>query len=47
MERLGRSDLADRCLFKMRAGYVTGGWRALLAPLGLIVSRREVGVEYA
>ncbi|MBN1137159.1 MAG: hypothetical protein JXM73_11270 [Anaerolineae bacterium] len=41
MDRLGRGDLADRCLFKMRACYVVAGWRASWTPLRLIVTRKE------
>lgn len=35
IERLGRGDLADRCLFQMRATYVVRGGQAFLAPVGL------------
>jgi hypothetical protein len=41
MERLGRGGLADRCHFKMRAGYVVGGWQALWTPVGMMVARRQ------
>nr|MBC7245834.1 hypothetical protein [Chloroflexota bacterium] len=41
MERLGRGDLADRCLHRMRAGYVVSGWQALWAPVGVAVARRK------
>jgi hypothetical protein len=41
MERLGRGDLADRCLFKMRAEYVVSGWQAFWVPVGLAVARTK------
>ncbi|MGC8786378.1 MAG: hypothetical protein ACP5Q1_03015 [Anaerolineae bacterium] len=41
MERLGRGDSADRCLFQMRATYAVRGWQALLAPVGLTCARRQ------
>jgi hypothetical protein len=41
MERLGRGDLADRCLFKMRAEYVVRGRQAMWAPVSVtLVSKR-------
>jgi len=45
MERLGRSDLADRCLFQMRAEYVVSGWQALLVPVGVIVAKRRLTAD--
>ncbi len=40
MAQLGRYDWADRCHFRMRAGYVVTGWESLLAPVVLAVARR-------
>jgi hypothetical protein len=36
---MGRDDLADRCLFRMRATYVASAWHALLAPVGMGVMK--------
>jgi hypothetical protein len=41
MERLGRGDLADRCLFKMRAGYVVNHWQAMWTPVSVIFARKQ------
>lgn len=41
MERLGRSDLADRCLFKMRAVYVVSGRQAMWTPVSVILTRKR------
>ncbi len=41
LERLGRPDLADRALFRMRADYATEGWRVAFAPLAVVVARSE------
>ncbi|MBN1954927.1 MAG: hypothetical protein JW900_07735 [Anaerolineae bacterium] len=38
---IGRHDLADRCLFRMRANYVAVGKSATLAPVGVITARKE------
>jgi len=35
MECLGRGDLADRCLFRMRAGYSVSGGQTLWVPVGV------------
>lgn len=43
MEFLGRSDLADRCLLRMRATYVVQGWQAFLAPVGVIWAQWREG----
>jgi hypothetical protein len=42
LERCGRSDLADRCRFRMRGEYVVTGWQAEWSPLGVLVARKEV-----
>jgi hypothetical protein len=39
-QRLGRPDVADRCHFKMRAEYVTRGWRAAFSPVCVIIARK-------
>jgi hypothetical protein len=44
MEQLGRGDLADRCLFRMRATYVVQGWQAFLVPVSLAWAQRRVGI---
>ncbi len=36
---LGRGDLADRCLFQMRAAYVSRGWPALVTPVRMVVAK--------
>lgn len=41
LERCGRSDLADRCRFRMRGEYVVTGWQAEWSPLGVLVARKE------
>ncbi|MGA9349014.1 MAG: hypothetical protein WBW48_09445 [Anaerolineae bacterium] len=41
MGRLSLGDLADRCLFKMRAEYVVSGGQALRVPVGVAVARRK------
>jgi hypothetical protein len=42
---LGRPDLADRFLFRMRAAYVTGRSLALVAPVGVIMARRRTTAD--
>jgi len=41
MERLGRGDLADRCLFKMRAEYMVSGQQAMWTPVGVTLARKR------
>jgi len=41
LERLGRGDLADRCLFQMRAKYVVSGWPVFCAPVGIAVAQKQ------
>lgn len=41
MERLGRGDLADRCLFKMRAEYVVRGRQAMWAPVSVTLASKQ------
>lgn len=45
MESLGRGNLADRCLFQMRATYVVHGWQAFLAPVGLACAQWQQGAR--
>ena len=40
LERLGRTDWADRCHFRMRAEYVARGRMALVTPVGVFVARK-------
>jgi hypothetical protein len=40
LESLGRGDLADRCLFQMRAEYVVSARQAMWTPIGVAVARR-------
>jgi hypothetical protein len=41
LQPIGRPDLADRCLFNMRAVYDEKGWLWWAAPLALITARRS------
>ena len=40
-DRVGRSDLADRCRIKMRATVVEQGWATRFAAVKLVIGRRQ------
>jgi hypothetical protein len=45
LNRLRRSDLADRCQVAMRAAYVVQGWQAFFAPVCVIVAAQRRHTE--